>query len=57
MIAVKLGLPLTKEDKNFTNVRKIKSILVTAGAGGVGTYCLQLLNLYRQLNAEDKDEI
>jgi len=45
---------LSKEEKLISNFRRLKTIVVTAGAGGVGTYCLQLLNLYRNSFSDAK---
>jgi NADPH:quinone reductase-like Zn-dependent oxidoreductase len=52
-VAIKLGIPLLKEEKILSNLRKITSVVVTAGAGGVGNYCIQLLNIYRR-NLDEK---
>jgi NADPH:quinone reductase-like Zn-dependent oxidoreductase len=43
----RLRLPLYKEEKS-SNVKQVKSIVVTAGAGGCGGFCLQLLKLWRE---------
>lgn len=49
LVCCKLKLPIFKEDNTCmsSNVFKKKNVFVTAAAGGVGGFCVQLLRLWR----------
>jgi len=53
----RLRLSLYKQEKT-SNFKSVKSIVVTAGAGGVGGFCLQLLNIWKStLSQEVQDQV
>jgi len=56
-ICTKLKLPI-ESYQPLPNVKVVKNILVSAGAGGVGGFCLQLLKLWRDNLPQDiKDTV
>jgi len=52
-ICNKLKIPIYKEEKK-SNFKSLRYILVTAGAGGCGGFCLQLLKLWKDTLPEDE---
>jgi len=56
-ICTKLKLPI-ESYQPLPNVKTVKNVLVSAGAGGVGGFCLQLLKLWRDNLPQDlKDKV
>jgi len=51
----RLRLPIYRQEKPF-NFKSVKSVVVTAGAGGVGGFCLQLLALWRATFPKEEQE-
>lgn len=52
-VCIKLRLPLSKLPEPW-NPKIYKNILVTGGSGGVGGFCLQLLNLWKSTLPEEQ---
>ena len=55
IICNKLKIPLTSQ-QNSSYVKVVKNIVVSAGAGGVGGFCLQLLKIWRDNLPQDVRE-
>ncbi|EAS00987.2 zinc-binding dehydrogenase family oxidoreductase (macronuclear) [Tetrahymena thermophila SB210] len=51
----KLKLPIHKDPQSISN-RYTRNIFVTAGAGGVGSFILQLLRLWRENNFDEHEK-
>ncbi|KAL4439377.1 hypothetical protein ABPG74_017040 [Tetrahymena malaccensis] len=51
----KLKLPLHKDPLNISN-RYTRNIFITAGAGGVGSFILQFLRLWRENNFDEHEK-
>ncbi|KAL4464764.1 hypothetical protein ABPG74_011325 [Tetrahymena malaccensis] len=55
IVMIKLRLPIYKDPNSISN-RYIRNIVVTAGAGGVGYFTLQLLKLWKENNFDAEEQ-